>query len=82
MNDCRNKLKSIGLSAAHIKSHLASVGVGLGYAVNDGRSLKLGKYHRDFDDQLTVGRGGVKRFLRGYKFYFMFFELLQDVHKV
>ena len=82
MDDGWYQLKPVGPPAAHIESHFAAVGVRLGDTVDNGCTLKLGKYHQELDEHLPIRRGRVKGFLRGHKFYPVLLELLQNIHEV
>ena len=55
--------ESIWPSASHIKAKLRTVGIRLGYTLNDALSFKLGKNRQQLDDHFAVGRRGVKRLL-------------------
>ena len=82
MDKSRHKFESIGLSAAHIKSHLTPVRISLCYAVNRRCPLKLCEHHQNLYDQFSIRRRCVKSLLGRHKFDFMGLKLLQDINKI
>ena len=82
VDDRGHQLEAVGSASPHVEAHLAAMEVGLGDTVDDGCPLKLGENHQDFDDQVPIRGGGVKRFLGGHKLHLIFLKLLQDVHEV
>ena len=82
VDDGGDKFKAVGLSAAHVESHFAPVGVGLGDPVDGGCPFKFGEHHQDFHNQLSVRGGCVKGLLGRHEFYIVGLEFLKDVHEI